>query len=153
MPPEADDPMAGFLGGLIWKTLVLGFLAAAGVGLWIDPALGRAVFVGAGLAAANAAALAWIGRKILRPDDEDDAPKAERGTAFWAVLLGLKLVALLALAFAVVVLFGVHPLGLAIGYTMFLAATIWQTVTSFAGVGPADRRSDPESNDNSEQRQ
>ena len=133
--------MAGFLPGLVWKTLVVGALAAAIVGWMTTPALGVSVMAGAALAAGNSAALGWLGRKVLlsTPDSESGRKKM---TAFWAVLLGLKLVALLVLAYLVIALFGVNPLGLAIGYTAFVVATGWQTYASFGAGSPEGTKQD-----------
>lgn len=128
--PETDQKMAGFLPGLVRKTLVVGILAAALVGWMTSPALGVSVMVGAVLAAGNAAALSWLGGKILA-GSPDEREEREEATAFWAALLALKIVALLVLAALVVVVFGVDPLGLAIGYTAFVVATVWQTAASF----------------------
>ncbi|MFB6371867.1 MAG: ATP synthase subunit I, partial [Bradymonadaceae bacterium] len=116
--------------GLVWKTLVVGALAAVVVGWLTSPALGVSVMAGAGLAAGNAWALSWLGRKILASPPEETGQR-RRAAAFWAVLLGVKLVALLVMAYLVIVLFGVDPLGLAIGYTAFVLATGWQTFESF----------------------
>jgi len=130
--PDRDDRLAGFLPGLIWKTLALGAAAGLLVARWMSTGLGWSVMAGAGLAAANAAALAWLVGKILEPEP-DETSEIRKSTAFWAALLEFKLLALLTLAFLVIVLFGVEPLGLAIGYTMFLLATIWQTIAAYSG--------------------
>jgi hypothetical protein len=143
--PERDDPLAGFLPGLIWKTLALGAAAGLLVARWMSSGLGWSVMAGAGLAAANAAALSWLVGKILEPEPDETA-EIRKSTAFWAALLGFKLLALLTLAFLVIVLFGVRPLGLAIGYTMFLLATIWQTTAAYGGRTrrPDDTRDGPD---------
>jgi len=133
--PETDQTMAGFLPGLVGKTLMVGGLAAVVVGWMNTPALGVSVIAGALLAAGNAAALGWLGRRIVASPPEE-AERRRKRTAFWAGLLGIKLVALLVLAYLVIVLFGVDPLGLAIGYTTFVLATGWQTFESFGANGP-----------------
>jgi hypothetical protein len=130
--PETDQKMAGFLPGLVWKTLIVGLLAGSIVGWLTSPELGLSVMAGAALAAGNAAALSWLGRKILaRSRREPGEAPGKKAKAFWAGLLGIKLMALLVLAYLVIVLFGVAPLGLAIGYTAFVVATGWQTFESF----------------------
>lgn len=120
--------MRDFVAGTVGKTCGLGGMAAALGGLVIGAWFGLSIAVGAGLAAGNLAALAALGRRLFAGFDGD--PEM-RKVVVWVTLLSLKLGLLLGFAFAAVVLFGVDPLGLAVGYTTFVVATAWQTYVAF----------------------
>jgi Na+/H+ antiporter NhaD/arsenite permease-like protein len=118
----------------VLKTFLLGVPVSLALGLLVSVHFGASVFAGVALAAGNLAAIAWLGRRILErasaPDEEDKEEDAEGQRASptpWVVLLVLKMGLLLGLAFAAMAM-GVDPLGLAVGYSVFVAAMVWQAL-------------------------
>lgn len=118
-----SEVIDNFARAAVGKTLLLGAPLALLLVLLVSPTFGASVFVGVLLAAGNLAAITWLGRMILRRA----GPDASGSATPWVVLLVLKLGLLLGLAFVAMVL-GVDPLGLAVGYTVFVTALVWQAV-------------------------
>ena len=112
----------------VWKTLIIGALATVAATLLAGPAFGYAVMVGAGLSATNLAALGWLGRRQLDKAQETEADKQRLGAIMG--LMMLKMFLLLAVAFFAMAVLGVHPIGFAIGYSVFIAAACWEAFSS-----------------------
>ena len=111
------------------KTVALGGPLAAILAAAVDLHFGVSVGVGTLLAAGNLAAVGWLGRRILdsaQPDEETGSEDAVNA-APWVVLLVVKMMLLLGLALGAMVL-GADPLGLAVGYSIFVVALVWETL-------------------------
>jgi hypothetical protein len=114
----------------VLRTLALGGPVAAILAALVGLHFGLSVGVGTLLAAANLAAIGWLGRRILdsaQPDEEQDDPERSANAAPWVVLLVVKMMLLLGLALGAMVL-GADPLGLAVGYSIFVVALVWETL-------------------------
>ena len=108
---------------VVLKSLFIGALATVAATLLAGPEFGWGVMVGAGLSTANLAVLGRIGRRRLEEADEQE----ERYGAMMALLVG-KMSLLLVVAFVAMAVFGVHPVGFAIGYSVFMAAACWEVI-------------------------
>jgi hypothetical protein len=108
---------------VVWRSSAIGVLATVAATLLAGPEIGWGVMVGAGLSTANLAVLAWIGRHRIDEADEPD----ERYGAMMALLVG-KMTLLLVVAFVAMAVFGVHPIGFAIGYSVFMVAACWEVL-------------------------
>jgi len=113
---------------VVWKSGAIGVLATVAATLLAGPDIGWGVMVGAGMSTANLAVLAWIGRHRIDKASEPD----ERYGAMMVLLVG-KMTFLLVVAFVAMALFGVHPVGFAIGYSVFMVAACWEVLSLPSG--------------------
>ncbi|QDG50826.1 hypothetical protein FIV42_08800 [Persicimonas caeni] len=110
-----------FVDGLFWKTLIIGAVSAL-IGWWVMSvhfagSVGLGVLVGA----FNLRVVSWISRKILQA-----GAQGSTSSAFWSLLLVIKLFVLFVLTFVFVIIVGANVFGYIIGYSTFLLAIVWQ---------------------------
>ena len=115
-----------FVGATVRRTLALGATAALGLGLVVTRRFGLSVAASAALAAANFAAIAEIGRRMF--DQNAGRGDDQQSPWLWTGLLVAKMILLLVAAAGLVLYAGVHPIGVAVGYTLFVAAAVWSAL-------------------------
>lgn len=122
-------PIESVVRRAVYRTLALGGPIAAMLAVLVGLHFGVSVGVGTLLAAGNLAVVGWLGRRILdaAEPDEDDGAEDSANAAPWVVLLVVKMMLLLGLALGAMIL-GADPLGLAIGYSIFVVALVWETL-------------------------
>ncbi len=129
-----------FVDGLFWKTLVIGALAAL-IGWWtMSVHFAGSVGLGVLVSAFNLRVIGWISRKMVKA-----AQRGETGSAFWSLLLVVKLFVLFVLTFVFVIIVGANVFGYIIGYSTFLLAIVWQLALHMGREGDAIEDGDTES--------
>lgn len=122
-----------FVYGVIRKSLILGGVGAIVGYLVASGAFAAAVAIGALVTAINLRTVAWAIKKMFESGRDGNA-----SAVGWSLLLGLKMMLLIALVWVLLAYVNVNAVGFAIGLSLFMPAIGWQLLTS----GPERRDSE-----------
>ncbi len=112
-----------FIDGVFWRMIGLGIAAALITGWLISLRFGYSLVLGTALGAASLRITIVAVEGLL-----EAIVDGERAGAGWAVLIGIKLVALLAAVVVVLALLKADPIAFVIGFKMILPAIAWQAI-------------------------
>ncbi|MBA2664573.1 MAG: hypothetical protein H0U74_19965 [Bradymonadaceae bacterium] len=112
-----------FVDGLFWKTLLVGSAIALVSALVISTHFAGSVLLGVLVSSLNMRVVCFAGRKMVETSAE-----GQSATAFWSVILGIKLILLMILTYYFVIVLGANVFGFVIGYSVFLIAILWQSI-------------------------
>ena len=112
-----------FIDGVLWRMIGLGAIAALLTGWLISLRFGYSLAFGTAIGAASLRMTIVAVEGLLQA--AVDGGKSGSG---WAVLIGIKLMALLASVVVVLALFKADPIAFVIGFKMILPAIAWQAI-------------------------
>lgn len=121
---DADEDL---ITSVLLRTGFIG-IAVSVLGWWyFGWDIGAGIAVGAALAILNTMALRFVLDRLIPESEEaeDDVEDDESSSAIWATGLFLKMTLLLGAAYLAMAWFGVHPMGLVVGYSLLLPGLIW----------------------------
>ena len=124
---DADDDL---ITQVLIRTGSIGVVVAALTWWYFGWEVGAGIAVGAALAILNTMALRFVLDRLIPESEEaeDDVEEEESSSAIWATGLFFKMTLLLGAAYLAMAWFGVHPMGLVVGYSLLLPGLIWAWV-------------------------
>lgn len=130
-----------FVDGVFWRMIAIGAVLALITALAIDLRFGWSLAVGAVVGAGSLRVTTVAVERIFRAAIDGDQPGG-----VWAVVVGLKLLALLAVVFVVLAIFRANAIAFVIGFKMIFPALAWQAIRDPGHLQqPADDADDTES--------
>lgn len=112
-----------FIDGVFWRMIGLGTAVAAVTAWFISLRFGLSLVIGCALGAASLRLTTASVERMFKAVVE----RQEQGSR-WAVLIGLKILALLAAVIVVLACFKADPIAFVIGFKMILPAIAWQAI-------------------------
>ncbi len=122
-----SEPMTtldrSFVDGIFWRIVALGAVVAAITALVISVRFGYSVALGALVSAASLRVTTFAVQQLIRRTVDED-----RSGGLWAVVLGVKLLALLFVIFICLAVLDAHAVAFVIGFKLILPALGWQAI-------------------------
>ena len=112
-----------FLNGMIAKTAILGLLTSLLFGFFLDPNIGLGIFAGTAVTVINLRIFVFTIEKLVKTGQD-----GSKSQFFWSILLGSKMLILIATIWFLVSVVGLSVVGLMFGFSLFLPSMFWQLI-------------------------